>query len=61
VQQADLDERFYSIATYVNASSTSAAMSYGGYALQAILRDLTDTPELKLNWGEKPLPFSLKF
>ncbi len=36
-------------------------MSYGGYALQSVIRDLTGDPDIRINFQEKPLPFSLKF
>ena len=35
-------------------------MSYASYALQSVIRDLTNNPELRLNFHEKPLPFSFK-
>lgn len=34
--------------------------SYTGYALQAIARDLTDNPNLRINFLEKPLPLNLR-
>jgi hypothetical protein len=61
IQQANTEDRYYSIAAYVNASQPAAAMSYTGYALQAIVRDLTDDPNIKVNFLERPLPFSLRY
>jgi hypothetical protein len=35
-------------------------MSYTSYALQAIARDLTDKPALRINFLERPLPLNLR-
>ena len=60
IQQAARDDRFYSIACFINASSTSAPTSFAALALQGIVRDLTNSPNLRLNFHEKPLPFGFK-
>lgn len=54
------EDRYYAIALFVNASSPAAPMSYAAYALQAVMRDLTENPDLRLNFFEKPLPFGFK-
>ena len=60
IQQAAPEDRYHAIASFVNASSPAASMSYSAYALQAIMRDFTDNPNLRLNFHEKPLPFGFK-
>jgi len=35
-------------------------MSFTAYSLQAVMRDLTRNPNLRLNFHEKPLPFSFR-
>ena len=60
IQQVSPEDRYYAIAMFVNASSPAASMSYASYALQAVMRDLTRNPNLRLNFHEKPLPFSFR-
>ena len=60
-QQVSPDDRYYAIAMFVNASCPAAPMSYAAYSLQSIMRDMTDNPDLRLNFFEKPLPFGFKF
>ena len=38
----------------------SAPVSYTAYALQAIMRDILNQPDLRLNFSERPLPFGFK-
>ena len=45
---------------FLNASSIAAPVAYTAYALQAVMRDILDEPELKLNFNERPLPFGFK-
>ena len=54
------EERYYAIGIFLNASSISAPVSYTAYALQAIMRDILNQPDLKLNFSERPLPFGFK-
>ena len=60
IQQASREDRYYSIGVYVNATSAAAPMSYTSLALQSVMRDLTKNPKLRLNFHEKPLPFSFR-
>ena len=45
---------------FVNASSVPAPVSYSAYALQAVMRDLLEDPDIRLNFSERPLPFGFK-
>ena len=60
IQQVSPEDRYYSIAMLVNASSPAAPMSYCSYALQSVMRDMTGNHKLRLNFLEKPLPFGFK-
>ena len=46
---------------FINATQPNAALAYAGYLAQSVLRQETGNPNFKLNFYEKPLPFSLRF
>ena len=60
IQQANKEERYYAIAMFLNASSISSPLAYTSYALQGVMRDMLDEPDLKLTFNERPLPFGFK-
>ena len=59
VQNADKENRNYSIASLVNVSQPHSTLAATSYMLQSILRSELENPDFKLNFFEAQLPFAM--
>lgn len=61
VQFADIDEKNYSIAGFVNATQPQTSLSAATYMLQSIMRAELQNPNFRLNFLQAQLPFGMEW